>query len=406
MQKEYITTVSTNLTINLIQGKPESFRKVVEKTNTVRVYQDGCIGVAGSIGETNFDELEKLAVENLGNKLPYPSKLPKNKVRDMDTRKNIFDVDKLVQYVTTLMERVNKAAPGFYFSNKISYRELEQAYSNTEGTKLSYKGNCFDAEIVIKAKSSANLMDLFYGFSQNYADMDKIVADIVTITEKYGTPVDIEPGKYPVIIEEPSVIASAIRDLAVEAYAANSSLFKGKLGQKVFADNYSLLVDRNPDEVYCVPFFDAEGEYTDGYRQYFFKDGVLTNLLGNKRSADLYSLPVVQSSGAPYDGIPQAAYTGFSMQMADKSIAELTKEKTVMVIVASGGDITTAGDYATPVQYAYLVQNGKILGKLPDIKIHGNIFDIYGKDYVCAFNKTMLGYNDSKCILTHMNVEK
>lgn len=408
MQKEYIDAVRTSLTVNLIQGKPESFRKIVEKTSTVRVYDNGFIGVAGGIGNPNIGELEKQAIENLQYKLPYPCKLPENKVKDVDTRKKIFDTDKFVEYVTELMKRITKAAPDFIYSNKISYQEIEKNYSNTAGSKLGYKGNDFSAEIVIKAKDSANLFDSFYGFSENREDMDKIAADIVTLTEKHRTPVDIEPGKYPVIFDEGMVLGTVFSDLTAEAYAAGSSLFKNKLGQKVFADNYSVYVDRAPDKVHSTAFFDAEGEYADDYRQYIIQNGVLKNLLGNKRAAEKYNLPVVQSSAAQYDGIPQMSmdFETLWIDMSEKSFAELTKEKTVYVLVASGGDITTSGDYATPVQYAFLVQDGKILGKLPDIQVHGNIFDIYGKDFVTGFKNNFFRFAKGKYILTHMNVEK
>ncbi len=404
MQKEYIINTSTVLTVNLVKSAPESFRKVVEKTNTVRVYKDGCIGVAGSIGETDFDALEKQAADNLENKLPYPANLPKNKIKTVDNSKFIFDTDKMMGYVRQLMEKISKALPDFIFSNKIIYREIESHYKNTEGSDLKYKGNRFDASIIIKSKKSANLFDLGYGFHQNYADTDAVVKEIVELCEKYDTPVDIEPGKYPVLAESMDFLMRTLKDMTVEAYAANSSLYKGKLNEKIFADSYSLYIDRNPEENYCLPFFDAEGEYTDDYRQYVIKDGVLVNLLGNKRSADLYKLPVVKSSSAQYDSIPAVGFFGFTEKYGDKSFAQLTKEKTVMVIMASGGDITTSGDYATPVQYAYLVQDGKMLGRLPDIKIHNNIFNIYGSDYVCAFE--MPGYSKTRFTLTHMNVEK
>ena len=47
MQKEYITKKTSSLSINVVATEVESLRKVVESTQTVRVYDDSCIGVAG-----------------------------------------------------------------------------------------------------------------------------------------------------------------------------------------------------------------------------------------------------------------------------------------------------------------------------------------------------------------------
>ena len=54
----------------------------------------------------------------------------------------------------------------------------------------------------------------------------------------------------------------------------------------------------------------------------------------------------------------------------------------IWLCMASGGDITPAGDYATPVQTAYLYRDGKLVGKLPEFNVRGNIFDMLGKDYL------------------------
>ena len=56
--------------------------------------------------------------------------------------------------------------------------------------------------------------------------------------------------------------------------------------------------------------------------------------------------------------------------------------KAVYVVVASGGDATPDGHFATPVQMAYLMEGGKLVGRLPDLSISGDFFDMFGKDYI------------------------
>ena len=62
MNKEYITRKSSELTLNITDGKVDSFREIDESTNTVRVYENGVIGVAGALGEVDMAELEEKAV--------------------------------------------------------------------------------------------------------------------------------------------------------------------------------------------------------------------------------------------------------------------------------------------------------------------------------------------------------
>ena len=44
--------------------------------------------------------------------------------------------------------------------------------------------------------------------------------------------------------------------------------------------------------------------------------------------------------------------------------------------------MTPEGHFATPVQMAYLLEDGRIKGRLPELNISGDFFDMLGKDYV------------------------
>ncbi len=50
MQKEFIIKTSRSVTLNVTGGKIDSFREKEETTGTVRVYENGCIGIAGCLG--------------------------------------------------------------------------------------------------------------------------------------------------------------------------------------------------------------------------------------------------------------------------------------------------------------------------------------------------------------------
>jgi len=406
MQKEYLTSTVVKYTINVVKNKPESLRKTIEKTNTVRVYDNGFIGVAGSIGESNFDELEKQAIENLELKLPYPCKLPENVVKKMDTTKKIIDTDNYMQSVAKMLDKISAAAPKFIFGNKVTYVEVEAKYRNTKGCDLEYKGNTFSLGLSVKSYGSANLFDLFYGFNEVSIDEKEMVNDVKLITEHYGDVVDIEPGKYPVLMDTSDMFGKSLYDLMIDQYASNASIFKGKLGQKIFSDKFSIYFDRKPETAYATPFFDDEGEIAPDYERFVIKNGEFVALIGNKRQQEVYNLPIAQNSGASYDGLPSASLQGLMVKTENKTLAEITKEKTIYVIMASGGDTTTDGDFATPVQFAYLIQDGKVLGKLPDMQIYGNIFEFFGKDYVTTVSKVLTQVGEGYYTLTKLNVQK
>ena len=78
-------------------------------------------------------------------------------------------------------------------------------------------------------------------------------------------------------------------------------------------------------------------------------------------------------------------------------------EKAIFILSASGGDITTSGDYATPCEVALLIENGKPVGRLPKLNLFGNIGDFLGEDFIGASDKGLFEYKTSLAV-AKMNV--
>ena len=50
MEKEKLIWKTNEISLNVTAGKIDSYRRTEETKNTVRVYEDGKIGIAGSLG--------------------------------------------------------------------------------------------------------------------------------------------------------------------------------------------------------------------------------------------------------------------------------------------------------------------------------------------------------------------
>ena len=65
MEKEFLTQIRRSVTLNVTGGKIDSFREKEETTGTVRAYDNGCIGIAGCLGEPDEQKLTEKAAEAL-----------------------------------------------------------------------------------------------------------------------------------------------------------------------------------------------------------------------------------------------------------------------------------------------------------------------------------------------------
>ena len=382
MEKEFIRETQHSVTLNVTAGKIDSFRELEKTNGTVRVYDRGCIGVAGCLGEPDEKELTKKAEEALAFGIPYPCRLEGPLVLEDRRDEEIIPIPEFIPTMQSFLDRLGEMCPRFAFSNKISLKYNRSEYRNSAGRRLFCSGREFSVQLLVQSRGSGNLFDTFFGWSGDYFDAEALLSLFKKQYDAFYTPADLTPGRYPVIADTTDLFGTFLRNFVGDLYAAGASLLSGKLGQKVFSDQLTLRDDMNPDTAQGVCFFDAEGCTAPGFRPTFIENGVLKGLLTTKKTAEQYNLSNLGTATAPYDGVPGLGFHGFYPEPTARNLRELVPGKAVFVIMASGGDTTPEGHFATPIQMAYLMEDGELKGRLPELNLSGNFFDMLGKDYL------------------------
>ena len=402
MEQEKLTYKETSYSVSISGGKVDSLRVNENLKTVIRVYEDGKIGVAGAIGECDEKALLQEAKSKLAQNIAYPCNLTENGKREVDRLKEIIPPEDYVKTIKKLIARLNKCYPDFVFSNKINMGEEEIVYENSKNTKFVYRGSDIGGALVIKDKASANIMDLGYGFVKNSYDEDKIVSDIGKLLKVYHNKVEMPKEDLPVIINTMEVVRYGADHMVAEMYESGSSLLSGKLGQKIFNEKVSILTDRGNQER-SLPFFDAEGVVNENDKFYFVKNGVFSGLATYKRSAANFNLPLSGGGYAPFDEVPQPSFVGFKMENTD-SLKNLVKGRAIFVWETSGGDVTPDGTVGLPVQLAYLYEDGKLLGRLPEFGIQGNISDFLGKDFIGVARDDTFAFSDDSVLVAKFKI--
>ena len=120
MEKEFLTQIRRSVTLNVTGGKIDSFREKEETTGTVRAYDNGCIGIAGCLGEPDEQRLTEKAAEALALGIPYPCHL-EGALEKIDLHEDeIIPVPELIPTMQRFLDRLGEACPRFAFSNKIT----------------------------------------------------------------------------------------------------------------------------------------------------------------------------------------------------------------------------------------------------------------------------------------------
>lgn len=384
METEFLKQTTRSVTLNVTGGKIDSFREKEETTGTVRAYENGCIGVAGCLGEPEEASLTAKAKEALSLGIPYPCKL-EGALEQADLREaEILPIPEFIPTMQSFLNQLGERCPRFAFSNKIGLRYQRCEYRNSLGRRLASAGWNMSVNLTIQNRGSGSLFDTYLEWKGNKFDAEDILSRFQEQYDAFYVPADLKPGRYPVLMGSSDLFGTFLQRFICELYAAGASLLSGKLGQKIFSDKLSLRADMNPDTNPGCCFFDDEGCIAPNLRPTLIEKGVLTGLLTTKKSAERYGLPNLGTAVGSYDGVPALGFHRFYADPTAVHLRELVPGKAVYVVVASGGDTTPEGHFATPVQMAYLMEDGKLVRRLPELNVSGNFFDLLGKDYLGA----------------------
>ena len=97
------------------------------------------------------------------------------------------------------------------------------------------------------------------------------------------------------------------------------------------------------------------------------------------------------SAYAAYDGAPETGPSCAAIKPGAKTIKEmLGGQSAVFVAMASGGDFTSQGGFGTPAQLAFLLKDGKLAGKLPELQLSSSVYEMYGPGFLGVSSDTIM----------------
>ena len=382
MIKELYKKTIKETSLNVTQSRIDSVRKKTITKSGCRVYSDGYIGIAGTLGEPTEDTWKR-AEANLSAKVPYISEPEKDRKRIRDLRKlNISDKE-FINTIENILDTLHKEYPDFIFSNKINMVETEISMTNDVGLRYINYDKTIDIELLIKHVDSLNIFDTGIFKQSRYLDEKTILIMAKEMTEGHKNKVDLpEKKKNLVVVQENELLGKIEEELNGEAIGRGTSLFNEKMNLKAFNEKVTIYQD-STDKMFHTPFFDMEGVVNENDKYNLIEKGIIKSAYTDKKSSIEFSMPLTGAASGSYDEVPTLSGAMFSIKSSGQTLKELLNgELAILIIMASGGDFTSEGNFASPVQMAMITDGRHIIGRLPEFNISGNLYEIYGDDFV------------------------
>lgn len=387
MQKEFITIREKETAVKIQNTKIDAIRTKDIVKKGVRVYKDGKIGISGAVGNISDKDLVDNAIENLSANISYPYDLSADLKDHRDYNKEKISSNELMELADEILEKLRKEYSDFDFSERINTKEISCTMKNTQGLDLEYKDAYMSLGLMLKEKKSANVFDGFLQYYGRSFDLDKFWEFNEELLAAYRKKVSLPEGeRLPVFMLEFYELENFLsRSLNGELYATGSSLFSNKIGEQLFNEKITIQQNRDPQHM-PQPFFDMEGVVLKGDAYNLIEKGKLVNVYTDKRTAHTYNLPHTGAASGAYDGIPTLSRAPLRFVVDSDDIkAALDGQMAILVAVSSGGDFTSDGSFAAPVQVGFLFDGQRILGKLPEFTMRSHLYKLLGEDYIGTF---------------------
>ncbi len=347
-----------------------------------RVYQNGQVGIYYQKGSISDEEGFARAKENLLIRpRPYPFE-PESGKRRRDKTEKIFTDKELMELAKECMQYVCDKYPQFSFASDFGQHKTYTRWTNDKGMNYANTDCAITANLFFKHKDCRDISDGSFGLGMRSFDKEKFMEMADNYLENYEKKLEI-PEDIIIDMQYDSLLGMLGNSLDGENLALGTSLLTGKMGEKVFSEDLTLLHDVSDEECWYHQFWDGDGCVLKDDKLILIDKGRIVTGYADKKTAEKYNIPHTGGASYNYLDIPGNGGLNLRIQRSRKTVKELLDgQHCVIPVEWDGGGFTENGDYTMPIRCAMLSDGEKILGKLPPFTMVSNMFDMFGKDFI------------------------
>lgn len=384
---------SKNLSISLFHGEVDNYSDNTGYTILARGLINGKCGTATCDVWNNekakylVDEIAANAkvIENDDPIFIFEGSPKYKRVNTYNKELSNISIDKKLDLLHQLEQKIRQSDPRIIEVGGVEYSESESSVTiiNTKGLKLSGKSNYFvyvGSAVGKQGEQTKSGYELFLDNDFNKFDVDKLAEKVCKSTVDQLGGEACESGTYKAVLS-PDVVKSLVSfyvDSAdAEEIQKRSSLFIGKLGQKVASKKVTIEDKPLAKTIFARPF-DDEGVAT--YNKAIIKNGVLQTYLYNLTTA---AKDGVKSTGNASRGgsVMGTAPNFLYMKPGKKTQEQLFQEigNGVYITDVQGlhaGMNPQSGNFSLQ-STGYLIKDGKRDRPLDIITISGNLVSVF-----------------------------
>ena len=362
-----------------------------ERGYAVRVVVDGKIGTAATTDVSAIDRMLENAIQaaQFGEKLDlvFPSKAEHYESPDIfDNRLADTGINTLADMGKELVAQLEKYRDDCDSEIGVSTSQSKLRIANTNGFDQEYRKSSFSLSgYLTRVKENDIYMAWDYFVSTHFPEdngkaVNPIVEKIDDVMQYADTIVPAPTGRIPVIFD-PHGAMVLLYPLSMGINGNNiytrTSPVCDKLGQTLFDKKLTVVDDGTMDRRSSSAPFDSEG--IPKRKLPLVEKGVLKNFvfdLTTAKKAGYESNGCASRSlfSPPSPGTSNIVIEGGANSYSD-ILADIKEGIIVESVLGMGQGNILSGAFSNPIATGFKIENGKIVGRVKNLAIAGNVYD-------------------------------
>ena len=301
-------------------------------------------------------------------------------VLDYSQDRMIADCQNLIDYLRTLdpalvvgagaskgvSESISMNSAGLVDKDRATAWHISADFEKTTGTDLLACG---------AGRSWGQLNDLY--------DLDYIKRKLATDLQRASREASIPDGKWPLILPPSFVLqflAPAFMGISGRSVFRGTSPLRDKLGTQPFSE--ALSIEDNPFIDFCSDSANMDGAGLPTQRRMLVENGRLNLFLYDYDTAFMAGKePTANDDCAPYNPLVRPG-TVHSKEL----FRSVRRGLYIKRLLGFGQSNFANGDFSANVELGFAVEDGEITGRLKNVMIAGNVFEMLAQPLVVSSN--------------------
>lgn len=401
---EVFESETDRLAVEFRQGKLFSQETRLERGWGLRVINNGKVGFAASTNPDKIGEMVKAAIaasahgREAGFELPKPAEL--KPVEIFDNRVMLVTADKMVSWGRELIDALSSRVPELKVDVEFARTYRDIGLVNTSGIDSTFERAEFDVAVngLLVQDGLFWLWDYVNLSADALFPLNEVVERMELLARLAKQRAVLPSGDYPVVVMPialPALLAPLLTGVNGKYKEKGISPLIGQEGNKVLSEKITII--DNPLRRHGMATVQFDGEGVPARRNVLFEQGVFKGFLFDIATAAACGAESTGSAVRTYRSLPQPGTSNIELSPEGADLAAVLRElKTGLVVysfIGGGQSNLLAGELSVNVACGFKVENGEIVGRVKDVGIAGNVYEIFQRvDAVGATQRDLGNY--------------